>query len=117
MKPQLFVIVMSCLGCASESTPVPTLGESARQYFDAKVYPILAAKCASCHMETVTVPTLGFIASDPSHAYDTVTASDVVADYSIDAPIVTIRPTHKFDYSPQELSTILEWLRLEREQL
>lgn len=55
MRPQLFVIAMSCLGCATEQ---PTLRDSARPLFDAKVYPVLAVTCGAP------------IANRPAHKFD-----------------------------------------------
>jgi hypothetical protein len=119
MKPHLFFIAVSCLGCGMQEPTLaedePSLARSAREYFDTNVYPLLMAKCGSCHMETIAPP-LGFIDGDPSTAYDSIKTTDVVGDYSVNAPVV--RPgTRHFDYSSAELETILEWLRLEREAL
>jgi hypothetical protein len=118
MKPQLFVIALSCVGCTLQEPSLREesgLSDAAREYFDAKVYPILMARCGACHVESATPP-LGFISADATVAYDSIKTTDVIGDYSTDAPLV--KPvTRHFDYSPGELATMLEWLRLEREAM
>lgn len=143
MKLLLFVIAMSCVGCATDDAteeqppdkvdpPVasdlmdPTIAgdpseappTQARQYFDEYVYPVLKSRCGGCHMMTTTPTSVGFIAPNPAAAYGAIKLSGVVGDASVNAPIVKLNATlHPPQYTEKDLAIILEWLRLEREGL
>ena len=54
-------------------------------------------------------------ANDSSRHYVTSTIYPVLAASCADHDVpVAMMPSHMFDYSPEELSAILEWARLER---
>lgn len=98
-----------------ESPGSPELESTARQFFNEQVYSMLAASCGSagCHSEASGYN--GFVSVDPTRAYDVITASSVVGDYSDAAPIA--RPeVHNTPWSAGNASTILAWLALEREE-
>ena len=119
MKPQMFVIAMSCRGCAKHT---PRARDSARQSLDAKVYPVLAVRCAVCHREPATpVGTIEFIAAERDLSRDVVAHADLRADACANGsgglPLAALEPPQMFDVSPQELSAILEWHARELEAL
>ncbi len=108
MRPQLFVIAMSPTGCTTQH---PRANDSARQFFDVRVYPIFAVTCIGCHPETA-VGTIEFIAAERD--LDEIRTPEPFADGSGAIPLAKLRPAHMFDYSPRELSAILAWVALER---
>ena len=120
------VLLLALVGCTTEQSSdspdvidLPELTEmsAARQFFDAEVFPILEAKCSggACHSSAGSGASLGFLASDSARAYEVITASPVVGDYSDAAPIASTK-VHHAQYNANELTMIRMWLELEREQ-
>jgi len=140
MKLLLFVIAMSCVGCATDEAtedqppdkvdpavasdldnpttagdPSEVPATQARQYFDEYVYPVLKSRCGGCHMMMTTPTNVGFIAPNPDAAYGVIKLSGVVGDASVNAPIARLNATlHPPQYTDKDLAIVLEWLRLER---
>jgi hypothetical protein len=142
----LAMAASACVGSLSGSTPVggddgsgsdpvdpPPGGGSgsgggsatARDYFNANVYPVLLQSCgaSSCHSATtpggnappfvnVTAPT-----TDSSAAWNTITAlGSVVGSYTPSAPLLSIPNTtsHYAKFTPTQTTTITNWLALEQ---
>jgi hypothetical protein len=97
---------------------------TARDYFDANVYSILATTCgaSSCHSATApganapgyvnqTTPT-----QDPSAAWNTITGmTSVVGSFTSTAPLLAIPQTtsHYAKFTDDQVTTITDWLALE----
>lgn len=101
------------VGPGSGSTP------TARELFEADVYPILVQRCGGCH--ALGGATSTFVDPTPARAYETITSSPVVDAYEEAAPITmaSLGSTgHQgfIAYTNEERTAILGWLAKEREE-
>jgi hypothetical protein len=97
---------------------------TARDYFNANVYPILSTSCgaSSCHSATspgVNAP--GYVnlttpAQDNTAAWTTITGmTSVIGSYTTTAPLLSIPTTtaHYATFTADQVTTITSWLALE----
>jgi hypothetical protein len=116
-------------GSGSDSGPVIGGGggggsATARDYFNANVYPILSTSCgaSSCHSATspgVNAP--GYVnlttpAQDNTAAWTTITGmTSVIGSYTTTAPLLSIPTTtaHYATFTADQVTTITSWLALE----
>jgi hypothetical protein len=124
MRSFVLVLVV-CVGCAEgsgpevieEPLPDPPSLEIAKHEFDTNVFPIINAKCSgrSCHTAGSFV--LDFVAVNAVDAYERITGSAVVGDFTTSAPILmkVKDGTHKgIAYTAVEQVRIIAWLDTER---
>jgi hypothetical protein len=97
---------------------------TARDYFNANVYPILASSCgaSSCHSATTPgVNAPGYVnattpTQDTSAAWTTITGMpSVVGAFTAAVPLLTIPTTtaHYATFTADQITTITDWLALE----
>ncbi|HEY1547877.1 MAG TPA: hypothetical protein VGG28_08655, partial [Kofleriaceae bacterium] len=97
---------------------------TARDYFNANVYPILSATCgaAGCHNATTPgVNAPGYVsattpAQDSSAAWTLITGmASVVGSYGATAPLISIPTTtsHYANFTTDQVTTINDWFALE----
>jgi len=114
------IVLVGCATAPSDTggaPPPPTMSDpTARQFFDTQVYPILSARCAGCHGMNATATT-GFVGTTAEATYDALTASDLVGDYTANAPLIRVmRSNHPAVASAYDLERIQAWLALERDE-
>jgi len=116
-------------GSGSDTGPVVGGGggggsATARDYYNANVYPILKTSCgaSSCHSATTPgVNAPGYVnmttpAQDNMAAWATITGmTNVVGTYTATAPLVSIPTTtaHYATFTADQVTTITSWLALE----
>jgi len=97
---------------------------TARDYFNANVYPILAARCGSsgCHSSATPGANAPAYVSPTTPAQDNTTAwtvmtgtASVLAGFTATAPLITIPTTtaHYATFTADQITSITDWLALE----
>lgn len=112
------LLAFSLLAACAGQTPAPSsvVPDTARQYYEQEVDPILRAKCAGCHTVGQQVVAIDFY--DRANSYDTIVASPVVGKYDSSAPLLAVMAVEhpSLTYTQDELDKIDEWFALEREE-